>query len=269
MLERVAASPEVFVSGCVVWIPVVLLVLRFISWGIQGDLDAAYALTGIFVAIGLGIVAVEPPAPFVSPLIFLSLFGALIALPFAGVAVRRRDMNLLQREDMERAYATLGLSPQNPSAKFRLAQCLYTQGMIGSALALAENALTQMPVSTFANEHKQLAAWKRYRASQKQLEIPPCPACGFRNAPESYSCQRCAQPHLMLAAHGVTKATGVTGKVVGIWLLATLFLVGIPITVSATAFPVLLRIVLVLVQVGIGIFILVRLLVKLGSMNTQ
>ncbi len=269
MLERVATAPEVFISGCVVWIPVVLLVLRFISWGIQGDLDGVYALMGIAVAISLGVIAVEPPAPFVSPLIFLSLFGAVIALPFAGVAIRRRDMNLIQREDMERAYQTLGLSPQNPSAKFRLAQCLYSQGMIGSALALAESALTQMPVATFANEHKQLAAWKRYRASQRQLEIPPCPACGFRNSPESYSCQRCSQPHLMLAAHGVTKAAGVTAKVVGIWLLATLFLVGIPITVGATAIPVLLRIVLVLVQVGIGIFVLIRLLVKLGSFNSQ
>ncbi len=265
MLEEVGQNPSVFVLGCLVWLPVTVWVLSLIQWMIQGDVEAWLGLPGVLLAISLGVLTTKPPDPQLTPLLFMAVLGTVVLFPFVRRVYRDRAMAQIEIEQLENLHHNLLRTPDNASAKFRLAEMLYKRGYVGSALGLADEALPKMPPALFGAEHRVASQWRNSRHDPSALVRPACPRCRHANPPGVHLCEKCGRPYLLDVARGAWVGKGVALRLMGGWTIALLLLVGIPVTVKSTGLPVLWQVVLIVTQVGLGIFVMVRTFVRLDG----
>jgi len=238
-----------FLSGCMIWIPITIMVVSLVHWLIAGEVDLISGLSGIWFCIWLGFIALRPPDPVYSPLVLVVAIATCIAYPFVRQGMIQREHRKIEISELERAYDSLAQRRDNPIATFRIACQLYTLGFPGHALKIAETALTRMPVATFRNEHMKVKNWQSVRIDPVQFQALPCPDCGTANDPGLVFCQQCQKPYLLNRLRGGF-FRGTSGKKVlaGWGALVTLCLV-LPLTSSL---PPAAAIVTIVVSFGLA-----------------
>lgn len=244
------AGPNAF-FGCLIWLPLMFWVLSLVHWMIMGDIDGLTGTTGILIGFGLGIVALVPPVAILSPLSFVVVIATMVLYPFVKSALNQVELRSVDVEALQRTYDVLGQRPQNPSARFRLAQYLWKLGNPGHALAIAEEAVKQMPVQHFRDEHRILAAWKQNPLPPDVQRAIACPSCGFANPPGEIFCQGCGAPFLL---HRLDRrlGPGTAGRrMIAAWITMVAVLIGIPATSALPPLLTIVSIVALLIFVGV------------------
>ena len=85
-------NPEWLLAGCMVWVPVGIMVLMLIQAMVMGEVEVAAGFVGLFAALGLGVLGMKPPHPSLSPLIFAVATGTLFMLPVLRAAWNKNEL---------------------------------------------------------------------------------------------------------------------------------------------------------------------------------
>lgn len=256
--ERYAQNADWFWASVLIWIPVTIWVLAFISWMVMGEIDFLTGFLGLCVALGLGAFSFFPPARWV-PLALLALMSLItMAFPACQGALNKRALDQIEIEQAEKAYMNAVSSPQGAGAAFRLARYLFDRGLVCQAVALLEIHLENANKRVYFEEFKLLAAWKPLAESGRYPAELRCFKCGRVNSPRAMVCFQCRAPYLKGHIRRGWGMAANSGKMIAVVLLLVMLLVSVPL--SATALPPGLGIVAVLVQIVLGGWIAFRAL---------
>lgn len=242
--DHIFSNPLSLAAGLAIWVPIGIWVVALVQWAVQGDVDVLSAIAGIAAGIGLGGTALLARDPYMAPLILVAVVVTMIAFPVVRSSLNRRALNQIDVEAIERAYEMLAQTPGNASAKFKLAKTIYNKGMPAHALALAEDAIQNMPAALFQEENNILKKWRYYRIAPEQNVPLACLECGVKNHPGLTHCQRCGAPFLLDHARGAWVGKGLARKFVAAWVAIIVALVGIPFVAGSlpagAAIPVII-----------------------------
>lgn len=227
-LDRVRAHPDVFVLGCLVWVPVAIWVISFIHWAIQGDIDVITMIIGIGAAFALGYFTAQPPDPRLSVYLFSVSVGAIVAFPIVRSKVAKRALAAMEIEQAERAYDILRQSPDNIGARMKLARVLFVQGLIGHAVSLGETTLRGLPRGPFRDDIVEVERWRLQARDPRMFADFACLNCGTMNRVGEVYCRKCHARLMLDLLKGSWRQGGFGRKLIAAWILGILVFVGIP-----------------------------------------
>ncbi|MFN8221311.1 MAG: hypothetical protein U0S12_14410 [Fimbriimonadales bacterium] len=246
-------NPEWLLAGCMVWVPVGIMVLMLIQAMVMGEVEVAAGFVGLFAALGLGVLGMKPPHPSLSPLIFAVATGTLFMLPVLRAAWNKNELAKIRLEAIESSYEALLQKPNNVGAQLKLAKALFEQGMAPQAVAIGDHALTGLDPRMYADDYRMVRLWKQHvLGSPRNLE---CLRCHGFCPPNSVLCPHCGHPFLLDYARGWLRSTGFAKMAAG-WIGAVLLLVGVP--AAASSLPPALALAAVPVMVAAAAFVLYR-----------
>lgn len=237
LADRMASHPEIAVGGCVTWAFLIIWIVSMVHWMIQAEIDTAFGLVGIVLGIGLGVLAINPPAgnEMITPLIMFAVIASVILfIPLRNV-INQHELVAIDMDAIDRAYRQLEERPNNVGAKFKIAKLIYSRGLHGHAITLADEALKGMPADFFTEEHKTVDQWKRAGHDTSTFRALPCIECGTSNPPGELYCSKCGSKYLLDQAKGRWIGRAMVRKLMAGWVALLGVFVGIPI--SATALP--------------------------------
>jgi len=240
--------------GCAVWAPLVVWMYLLVGWMITAEIDLASGVLGIGIAVGLGMLAFNPPSPIVPPLIFLGVLVTSALAPVAKFAYSRAELKSMDYDAMERAYELLGQSPKNVGGKLRMAKALFGQGYVTLASEIGEQAIQGLSEATFREEIKMVRDWRNLAGTKPAPSIR-CVRCGQFNTSKHLFCKGCGEKYLLDYAKGRSIDPNMKRKIVSAWLVAMLALIGIP--TAASALPIGMAIA-VIVFLLIGSLLILR-----------
>lgn len=219
-------------TGCLIWIPVAAWSVALVQWAIGGEISFLQWLLGMYVVVGLGILAIAPKDPRLAPLSFAAMVGGTVAFPFVRAAIHARERRGVELDVIRKAYTALGQRPQDGLARLRLAEGLYDLGHAVAALAVAETALHGLDKTLFSAEHRRAAGW---RAALTQHPRPtPRAVCGRCRAATHLGepfCPDCGEPWLLRMIGGtMTEGSAAGRKVFSAWLGMLAVVVAVPVT---------------------------------------
>jgi hypothetical protein len=225
------ANPLSALIGCLAWIPLAVWIVSIVQWIISGDIDFLSGFLGIWLAIGLGYVAMNPPTgrPVASALTFLAIVVTSAMIPWLRNALNRRELRSIDVQALERALDLARKNPANPLVKFKVATLVYRLGHPSHALALAESCLASMPEQHFMEEHKVVKGWRQVVGRPDPPQPLECIECGHRNMPGSIFCAGCGAPVLLDRLRGRFVSGDVARKLFLGWIGMVVLLVGIPL----------------------------------------
>ena len=239
-------------NGCLAWIPLAVWILSCVNWTIAGDIDVVTGFVGVAMAFGLGYEAINPPVPQLAPLTVVAVFVTVLMFPFARMAMEKKQLKNLDIEQLEKAYQSLGLRPDNVMAKFRIAKVLFDLGVCGHAVRIAESVIPEMPQRFFLDEHRLLRRWQMTHLEARLFLPIPCAECHGTNQPGSIFCVHCGAPYLVNFAKGRVVGGRLGKKLVACWISLIAILIGIPAaTALKPALSILAVVVMMVVAIGI------------------
>ncbi len=230
--ERMFSEPISFLFGCLIWIPLAIWIISLVRWMVSGDVDMILGFLGIGMAILLGYIAINPPAPLVSILAFVAVLGTVVMFPFVRIAMDKRSLKAMDVEDLERAYYALKLRPDNVAARFKIARLLYDMGYPGHALRIAESCIATMPQAFFFEEHRLIMRWRTTPTSPRAFDPLPCLDCNHANPPGDVNCASCGAPFLLDRAKGKVMPGSLGKRLMAAWIVMVAVLAGLPLIAS-------------------------------------
>ena len=230
-LDSLTHTSAAFI-GCLAWIPLAGWILACVHWTIGGDLDPITGFIGIGVAVGLGYEAINPPVPQLAPLTVVAVFVTVIFFPFVKAATEKRQLRNIEIENLEKAYQSLSLRPDNIIAKFRIAKILFELGMCGHAVRIGESLAPNMPQRFFSDELRLLRRWQMTHLDARLFAPISCAECYTSNEAGLIFCRQCGAPFLIDFAKGRVVGSRLGKKLVSSWIALVAVLVGIPIAKS-------------------------------------
>ncbi len=256
MLERIQSQPTVFLLGALVWIPITIWVVAMVHWAVSGDVPGFVALVSIMLALTMGYFSINPPKPWVSPVLATSIFGTVICFPFLRSAVVRRELDQIEFEQVSKAYANLASSPNSTGLKLKLAKYMFDRGLVHQALAIGETSLVGAPKSAFGEEIRMVNTWKMMVRPPADDPRVACFRCRFVNPLDACFCERCGAPYLLEHARGGWISASLGRRVLASWIAGATVLVALPVT--ASSLPPLLALACVVIEIGIAAWIMLR-----------
>ncbi|MEZ0327898.1 MAG: hypothetical protein ACAH95_18540 [Fimbriimonas sp.] len=230
--ERIFSEPISFMFGCLIWIPLAIWIISLMRWMISGEVDLILGLTGMCMAVLLGYIAINPPAPQVSILAFVAVVVTMVMYPIVAHAMNKRSLKAMDVEDLERAYYALKTRPDNVAAKFKIARLLYDMGYPGHALRIAENCIAAMPQAFFYEEHRLIARWRITPTSPRAFDPIPCLECSQSNPPGNVNCAACGAPFLLDRMKGKVLPSTLGKRLMAAWIVMVAVLAGLPLIAS-------------------------------------
>jgi hypothetical protein len=246
--ERLANHSSAMI-GCLAWLPLSVWILACVNWSIGGDIDPVTGIFGVFMALGLGYEAINPPVPEMAPLTVIAVLVTVIMFPFVRSAMDRRNLRGVDIEALEKAYGALGLRPDNVVAKFKIARILFDLGVCGHALRIGESLVPVMPQRFFTDELRTVRKWQMMQIDARFFNPIACAECQTSNAPGTLFCQNCGAAFLLDFAKGRVVGKRLGRKLVATWIALIAFLVGIP---AAKALPPAACVSLVLTMITVA-----------------
>jgi hypothetical protein len=232
LTDLASEHPLSLFAAIVVWIPVGIWVLSLLQWMIQGDMDFLTGMAGSVFGIALGVLTTKPPEPWMSPMFLLAVLAVMLIYPGIRAAIEARAHVAIDVEMLEKAYDSLAEKPGNFGARWKMAQVLFTRGLHGHAIAIAEDLLGGADQSVFYEEIKIVARWK----DQSKHVIPrplPCLECGTLNAPGELYCSECHSKFLLDYAKGKWLGYRSLRRLIAVWIAGVSGLVGIPTALAS------------------------------------
>lgn len=237
MLGRILESPLVFMAGCLVWIPISIWIILMVRWMVAGDFEPVTGTVSILIAMTLGFFTVNPPFPALSPILLITVVATIAMMPFVRSQMNKRELGQIDVDAVERSYEALNVKPDNVAAMIKIAQVLSDRGSVGLAAHLYEAALRPFPESVFVSERIQLNSWKRMTPRNRLAESAKCHRCDADNDGSSVYCIQCGAPYLLDHVKDRWTPSGLARKLVAVWILVVLLLVGIPVVANALPIP--------------------------------
>lgn len=204
---------------------------------VGGDLEVLPGITGLFmIAVLFGVAVLVPEQKMAGPIVVL-VVALMVFFPFAETEFEKHEMFGIDAERIDKAHQELAVRPDNASARFALARALYERGLAGHAIAIAENALSNLSAERdvmslqsmrdkFRNEEYELRRWKKEALDPRLFEPVACPKCGADNAPGTIECSRCRGPYLLELARKKSGTRAIYGRmIVGFATTAALLVV--------------------------------------------
>lgn len=223
----------VVIASCLVWPIAVIWFFKFMHWTIQGDLDWTIGLPALVVTILMAGAVTWLRHPIFSPLIAVGMLVALVAMPFVNKLMSSQLHKSIDRQLMMRSVR-VACTSSSKAPMMGIATAMYQAGYGDWAVALADQALEEMPELMFPHEHGMARAWRQMGYTADRATALTCLQCGRRNGPQNVVCSGCTHPYLVDHATGSSGANTTLGrKLIGMWCVVMLLLVGIP---SAAAF---------------------------------
>lgn len=256
-----AVIDDLMLSGGLSWvaaIPVAIWIFTFISWSIMGDIEPIVGVLGTGAAFALLYALHAAPTPLFAVLGTVVLYGTVIAIPISRRHLSKRRFAEMDVEQIESAYRMLSVKPDNPAAKYRMAEGLYARGCLWQAVAIAEDALEQLPELGFEAERRAVGGWRRAAEARNQVSSLPCLQCGHVNQPESVYCGRCRSSYLVEHARGRWLSRSLGRKLLAAWVVGLVVFVGVPYVASEPQITSGGQIVIIIAEVALCAFVLVR-----------
>lgn len=241
--DLVFNHPEFILAGCLAWFIVAGWVLLLVQRMVMADIDTLTGTIGIFTVIGLGLMSIHAPKPFLQPLSIVMLYLSGILIPIVRGIYNKREKRNTEVEAIRQAYEGFVLRPNNPAAQIRLARHLYTMGVRGHAFVLAENALPGLPRQFFPDEYRMVDQWRQYPIPQEEFEPIACTDCGTKNPAGTTHCMRCGARYLLNRVQGKAMPAGLARRLLAAWIVMVMSLVGIPFATSLAPVPALIVII--------------------------
>ncbi len=220
------------ILGVIVWIPLTVWVMSLIHWMITADIDVPSGLLGIFTGLALAYFTLKPPIPMLSPVFFGVTWLTVLLYPAIKSSLDKRALVAIDLESLDKAYSGLALKPDNVGLKLKVARLVYSRGLLGHAIVLAEDALKGMPEQLFQDEMKMIAGWKQAAGNPTKIRSLPCLECTYPNAPGRLHCERCGAPFLLHHARGKWLGPNLAKRVVSGWFAGMAMFIGIPMAIS-------------------------------------
>ncbi|MGE0002517.1 MAG: hypothetical protein AB7F50_06165 [Fimbriimonadaceae bacterium] len=217
----------VFVSGCLIWIPIAVWVVAIIHMWVGGDIEAPFAVAAIFVGLAIIALTVRPPVDWLSPVLFAGTIVTMVLfVPIRRLAMEH-ELKEMDGDRLERALDACIARPDNAASKLAAAEILFKHGQVAHAAALAESALAGANPAHFRTELTALAKWKAIVAKTGS-EVDPCIRCGVKTLPGTLDCARCGAPVMLDSIRGRVVKGELMHKLVAAWAIGTLVVVGVP-----------------------------------------
>jgi hypothetical protein len=245
--DIVLNHPMLLGIACISWAAIAVWVVSLIGWMVQGEVDVLFGFVGIAVAFVLGYFSFMPPMEILRPYTAISVVGTVIVFPFLRQALNQRALVALDVEAMENAYEMLLQRPDNHLQRFKLARLMYDRGHVEPALAVAAEALSNMPEKLFTDEHRMMGRWRRQNPQANLAKPVGCIDCGHQNPPQAIRCERCGQPHLLEIARGRWVGRQFAKKLIAGWAAGILGLAGMPLASQLPPIPAILTMVAIMV----------------------
>ncbi|HEY3779452.1 MAG TPA: zinc ribbon domain-containing protein [Fimbriimonadaceae bacterium] len=214
-----------------IWIPVIIGVLSFVGWAIQGEIEPIVGIAGVIIALTLGGLAIVPNTRHLAPFLLASALGAMILIPMARAQHEKMELAKIDVGRVEKAYDLLRKDRNNVEAKMRIAKVLYKRGYTAQAITLASNALDKAPRALYEEELRMLRQWQVHPIAQPVPGLT-CVECGAKNKAGEVFCGKCRAPILLHYARGSWVAPNAFRRMLMIWVAGGLSIVGIPLAQS-------------------------------------
>ncbi|CAN5505074.1 hypothetical protein BH11ARM1_BH11ARM1_16680 [soil metagenome] len=221
-------NPLPLLAGCAVWIPLAIWIISLVNWMIVGDIDAVFGIAGVFVAVGLGYVSIDPPTPTFAYYSFPAAMSTVILFPIFRHSLNQRGLRQVDVEDLERAHEALRQRGDNMVAKFQIAKILYELGYPGHALRIAETCLSSTSPSFFPEEVRMVKRWRWAQLKPSAFEPVRCSECGTSNEPGNVLCKQCHSAFLLNRVKGRLLPSTMGRKLLGAWVVMVAVITGIP-----------------------------------------
>jgi hypothetical protein len=218
----------ILLSGCLIWIPVGVWVFSIVGWLIMGEIDLITGIVALGVVLGMAFLALNPSTREFSPYLLVASLTSVAMYPFVRRGLAKRESKSMDIEALERAYEALRLRPDNPISKFTIARGCYALGMPGHALRIGENALGQMPVGYFPEEHRTVRRWQAVAQNPTYFEPIACVECQTMNIPGNVHCAACGAPFLLDRARGRVFSQSTGKRLLSVWMALVILICGIP-----------------------------------------
>lgn len=230
--ELVMNHPALLAAGCFAWIIVLAWVMMLIHRMIMQDVDFLTGTISIGLVFGLGLMSIHAPKPYLQPLSIGLLYSSGIMLPIIRGFYNRREVRNSDVEGVKIGYEGLVLRPNNPTAMIRIARHLYNLNVRGHAMALAENALPNLPRQYFPDEYRMVEQWRQHPPPQEAFAPIACADCSYPNPAGTTHCAHCGARFLLDKVRGKSLPTGFARRVLAGWIAMMLAIGGIPLAAS-------------------------------------
>ena len=205
-----------------------LWISALVHWMVGGEIELVSGILGIATGLGLGVVCLNPPVPFLQPVAYLAVWGTLVLYPFVRAGLTQRELRSVDVYALERAYEALGQRPREAFLRFRLAQAVWKLGMGGHAMRIAEGCLPELDPKVFREEHMIVRGWQRHAPGAELFVDYACMDCGGACPPGKTHCPACGAPFLLERAQGKVLGKGMGRRIVAAWVAGALALAGLP-----------------------------------------
>lgn len=255
--ERALSQPGVLISGCLVWIPLAVWVVAMVQWWVAGEVEAPYAAVSILVALGLGLVTVRPPTPWLSPVLLLVVvLTCVLYIPLRKM-VNDHSMLGIDVETLRRSLNELQMRPDNVAARLRAGDVLFRLGRRGHAVALCQDAVEGLNPAVFRQEIQTVKMW-RAQTPDSELVPSPCLRCGAQNQAGSILCVQCQGDFLLDSVRGTRFAGDLAQRLVASWIAGALVLGGIPLVFAYGAGSPLFTVLGLVAVAGLAVLVCTR-----------
>lgn len=217
----------VFLSGCLIWIPIAVWVVAVIHMWVGGDIEAPFAVAAIFVGLAIIALTIRPPVDWLSPILFAGTIVTMVLFVPVRRLAMEHELKAMDGDRLERALDACIARPDNSTSKLAAAEILFKHGQVAHAVALAETALAGANTAHFRTELAALAKWKAIVA-RTGSEVGPCIRCGAKNPPGTLECARCGAPVMLESVRGHAVKGELMHKLAAAWAIGTLVVVGVP-----------------------------------------
>lgn len=265
-VETIHQHPEVLTLGALVWIPVTVWTISMIQWMIMGEVDPVFGLVAILGGLGLALVTLHPPEPYISYVGFGSVVGMVLFFPSIRSNLTKRALAKIDLEQLERLHEQVRMRPENKGAKFKIAEMMYRKGYVGQGYAMAESLISDMNADMYPEEHRQFKQWKQSMEGKIYSRPLACPSCGTYNPPGGYRCVRCGAEYLLKVAKGNWMGGHWGVRLLGAWVVVVLGIVGIP-TITSLKLPREVTIVAILGLMVTGVYVMLRAFMRGGDLG--
>ncbi len=225
-MESVLENP-VLPFAIVSMIPAAAWVVSIIGWMISDEIGNVEGFFSIGLVFGLCVLAVTTSHVAIAMAACFSLLVAGGMYPLVRGQLNRRAHLMIDLDIMRSAYRQLDTKNTNVGAKVQLARMCYKRGMVGSAVALMDEAVGVAP-NLLEDERRTLESWRALHGKTVSQRDVRCPKCNATNKPSERYCQHCKVALLINLAGGGQVLKGTPLKVFWLWLVAVASLVVAP-----------------------------------------
>jgi hypothetical protein len=253
-LQEALAHPVAFVSGCAIWLPLTVWLVCMVQWWVAGEVEAVFAVTAIGLGLGVGVMAIKPPVPWLSPvLLLIAVLTVALFVPLRK-AVQEHQLTGIDAESLSRYIESLARQPDNLAARIHAGDLLFRAGHKGHAVALCRDAVAGLNPAVFRAEIQALRFWEA-NTRPDEIRAAPCLRCGVANEPGTLACVNCSAPVILDLVRGTTFQGDLAKRLVSIWIVGALVLGGIPVLFAYLSGTPALLIVGILLLAAVAVWI--------------